>query len=170
MAATVKVSRDEARRLGIRDSAPPLPAARPPAPPAPPAPPKRITVRRDEEPASAGPKGSRQRSAVERKARSTIVPKVNRALRRTAPRRALVAELVAVLAIMAFAKTADTKGEPTAQAFVPAFVVFFVLAVIAEAGDGAARVSVAMGALVLSGVVISHYRGIVDGFKVVAKM
>jgi len=102
--------------------------------------------------------------------RSSTMRDINRTLRRFGggnPRRVLVAEMVAVLAIVTVSEIADGNA-PTPTNYVAPFVVYLALAFLAEFGDDAARLAAGMGALVALALLVNHSAGIVKALEYVA--
>lgn len=85
------------------------------------------------------------------------------------PHRVLLAELLAMLTLITVRDLAD-GGPPAMASYVPAFVVYLVLAFASEFGEEPARVASAFGALVLVGYLLApgHAAAILKGFGVAA--
>lgn len=102
--------------------------------------------------------------------RSSTMRDINRTLRHFGggnPRRVLVAEMVAVLAIVTISEIADGNA-PTPTNYVAPFVVYLALAFLAEFGDDAARLASGMGALVALALLVNHSAGLVKALSYVA--
>lgn len=118
--------------------------------------------RRDDRPSSRGPRG-RASSPIGKGARS-----FNRTLRRLggkAPSKTILAELVAAMVIVTAADFAEGVT-PSFETYVPTFLVYLVLSIVASFGGQAARVATALGALVLLALVMARTAGIVGLFGV----
>ncbi len=129
---------------------------------------------RDAQPTSAGPRGGSRVAVGQRassrgsKGLSSFDRRVRSFLRlgTANPRRVLVLELVAVLAIVTVDQLAHGDA-PEARSYVAPFIVYLVLAFVAElGGDGGARVATGLGALVLVALVLANGPGIAKALKV----
>ncbi len=110
--------------------------------------------------ARASARGSKGLSSFDRRVRSFL------RLGTANPRRVLILELVAVLAIVTVDQLAHGDA-PEARSYVAPFVVYLVLAFMAElGGDGGARIATGLGALVLVALVLANGPGIAKALQV----
>lgn len=121
----------------------------------------RAKAARDERPPSAGPRRRRSEG-------SPSLRRASRSLRRIGtrhPRRALVAELLAVMTIRTVASAA--RLEPPRMAdYVAPFAVFLILGFMTELGDQSARLASGLGALIVLATLLAHGDALVQALSV----
>lgn len=120
--------------------------------------------KRDEAPLTRGPK-------VEPKigSKSLKLPRILGVFKRQvmrAPRKVLLAEMVAALVIITVARVSEGEA-PKPSDYLAPFVVYLVLSFAAEFGGSASKFASAFGALILLSILVSHSPGIVRGLQVV---
>jgi hypothetical protein len=119
-------------------------------------------VRADQRPPASGPKG--RRPAPGKVPGAGIGHKLV-GLGSRNPHRTLVAETLTVALVVTVAELADGHS-PNPGAYVAPFAIYLVLGIASEFGDGPAKVSAALGLLVLVGVIFARYRQVTRALDV----